>query len=299
MYRIIGTDGREYGPVSRETLAQWIGEGRANGQTRAQAEGTTEWKTLAEFAEFANALTAKPQAALPISGGAAEAEAIAAEILARDYHVDIGRCLSRAWELVKRNFWLTVGATFLITLLTTVLGSIPLLGLLASLVFQYVLFGGLDWLFLKLVRGQRAELGDAFAGFGVAFVPLMLLSLVGQLLMGVGFLLCILPGIYLMVAWLPFTALLIMDKRLEFWPAMELSRKVITRHWWQMFALFLVGLLLLFAGLLACLVGVFIALPVVTCAIVYAYEDIFGAKAAHSAAAVEQVKTNPSTPPNT
>lgn len=62
MYKIIGTDGREYGPVGVDQVKQWIAEGRANAQTRAQAEGGTDWRTLADFAEF--------HAALGLSGGA-------------------------------------------------------------------------------------------------------------------------------------------------------------------------------------------------------------------------------------
>lgn len=49
MYKIIGGDGKEYGPVPVEQLQQWLTEGRVNGATRAQLEGTTEWKTLAEY----------------------------------------------------------------------------------------------------------------------------------------------------------------------------------------------------------------------------------------------------------
>ncbi len=52
MYRIIGADGREYGPVSAEQLRQWIAEGRVNQQSRVQAEGSSEWKTLADFPEL-------------------------------------------------------------------------------------------------------------------------------------------------------------------------------------------------------------------------------------------------------
>ena len=52
MYKIIGADGREYGPVAAEQLRQWVGEGRANAQTRIQAEGTNEWKPLSTFADF-------------------------------------------------------------------------------------------------------------------------------------------------------------------------------------------------------------------------------------------------------
>src|SRR5438093_12052328 len=71
MYRIIGSDGREYGPVSAEQLRQWMADGRVNQQTRVQAEGGTEWKTLADFPELsANippplSLPPKPVVAVP------------------------------------------------------------------------------------------------------------------------------------------------------------------------------------------------------------------------------------------
>src|SRR5437867_1264777 len=64
MYRIIGADGREYGPISADQLRQWIAEGRANGQTKVLAEGATEWKLLGELPEFAPVTPAAP-AAMP------------------------------------------------------------------------------------------------------------------------------------------------------------------------------------------------------------------------------------------
>lgn len=65
MYKIIGADQKEYGPVSADELRQWIAEGRANAQTLIQAEGQTEWRPLSTFPEFAAA--APPQ---PLPGGA-------------------------------------------------------------------------------------------------------------------------------------------------------------------------------------------------------------------------------------
>ena len=53
MYRIIGADGREYGPATADQVRAWITEGRVNAQTRALAEGTAQWKPLAEYPEFA------------------------------------------------------------------------------------------------------------------------------------------------------------------------------------------------------------------------------------------------------
>jgi len=54
MYKIVAADGREYGPVPPEQLRQWIVQGRANAQTRALAEGASEWKSLGAIPEFAN-----------------------------------------------------------------------------------------------------------------------------------------------------------------------------------------------------------------------------------------------------
>jgi hypothetical protein len=69
MYKIIGADGREYGPISQEQLRQWIAEGRANALTRVLPEGTTEWKTLSELPEFAGTFVPGAGSAVPPSGG--------------------------------------------------------------------------------------------------------------------------------------------------------------------------------------------------------------------------------------
>jgi len=52
VYKIIGADGKEYGPITAEQLRRWIAEGRANAQSKVLAEGAMEWKPLAEVAEF-------------------------------------------------------------------------------------------------------------------------------------------------------------------------------------------------------------------------------------------------------
>ena len=46
----------EYGPVSAEQIRQWITERRVDSETKLQAEGSGEWKRLAEMPEFAQAL---------------------------------------------------------------------------------------------------------------------------------------------------------------------------------------------------------------------------------------------------
>ena len=60
MYKIIGADGKEYGPISAEGLRQWIAEGRANAQTKVQVEGSAEWKRLEELPEFSTGPAGNP-----------------------------------------------------------------------------------------------------------------------------------------------------------------------------------------------------------------------------------------------
>ena len=66
MYKVIGTDGKEYGPVTAEGLREWIAQGRANARTKVAAEGTPEWRPLGDLSEFYPALgTASPPGAIP------------------------------------------------------------------------------------------------------------------------------------------------------------------------------------------------------------------------------------------
>ncbi|HPI65520.1 MAG TPA: DUF4339 domain-containing protein, partial [Verrucomicrobiota bacterium] len=60
MYQIIGSDGRTYGPATAEQLREWIAEGRADAQTQVWTEGASQWRPLAEYAEFAPLLAMRP-----------------------------------------------------------------------------------------------------------------------------------------------------------------------------------------------------------------------------------------------
>jgi hypothetical protein len=55
MYKIIGTDSREYGPVSAEQVRRWIAEGRVNNQTLMKPDGSGNWQPAGEIPEFAGA----------------------------------------------------------------------------------------------------------------------------------------------------------------------------------------------------------------------------------------------------
>ena len=67
MYRIIGADGREYGPATAEQIREWIAEGRVNAQTKVLVEGAALWKPMVEYLEFAP-LLARMAPPLPTPG---------------------------------------------------------------------------------------------------------------------------------------------------------------------------------------------------------------------------------------
>ena len=202
-------------------------------------------------------------------------EAIAAIYLQRHVSIDIGSALSRGWALLQAHMGVLIGATVLGWIVSIGLSIVPVLGWVVG----FVILGGLDYMFLRRIRGQDVEVGDVFAGFNLAFINLSLAGLVKTVLILVGCLLCILPGIYLGVGYV-FALPLVIDKKMEFWPAMEVSRRVVHEHWWSVFALVIVLAIVAFLGSLMCIVGLIITVPLASAAFMYVYEDLFGEKAA-------------------
>ena len=319
MYKIIGGDQKEYGPVTGDQLRQWIAEGRVSGQTSVWAEGATEWKPLSTLPEFVALLSSQP----PVPGAPPAYGAqpgLPQDIFTRDYDLDIGRCISDAWNLLKGNFgtiFVGVAVFMLIQIVIGALAQIPFVGLVFSVgnfIISGPLTGGVYYFMLKAIRRQPAEIGDVFAGFRIAFGQLLLGYIVAALLaclaalpgvaiMGVpiymmvrhhaieagpfllaivGFIVAMIPAIYFGVSWM-FSLPLIIDKQMEFWPAMSASRRMVDKHWWLVFGLLVVCGLINVAGFAACCVGIFFSLPIVFGAMMYAYESIFSAPASRTA----------------
>jgi Domain of unknown function (DUF4190)/GYF domain 2 len=144
MYKIVGADGRPYGPISAEQLRQWIAEGRANAQTQTFMEGTAEWKPLGTLTEFANhfAPSVPPVIGLPAPGPAV-----------------IG-------QRPRTNSFATTGMVF---------------GILSLLCCFKLLFGALGLIFSLIALVQINENPQLYQGRGMAITGLVL-SVVGILL---------------------------------------------------------------------------------------------------------------------
>jgi ABC-type amino acid transport system permease subunit len=226
---------------------------------------------------------------------------LADEILSGGFEVNIGACVSRAWELMKNNFGLMLGTTLLVTLCMQAAGFIPILGACIGLILNGPLLGGLYLFYLKLIRGEPATVGDGFSGFkrfgsllGV-FVLMCILIYLPFLPAGAYgvitdqfdrpspdamFVLLAIAGflgtVYLAVSF--FYALpLVADLELGAWDALQVSRKVINQKFFSFLGLGVVGCLIMVLGLMALCLGVFVAMPLAYAMWMYAYEDIFGA----------------------
>ena len=283
MFTIIGGDGKEYGPVTLEQVRNWVADGRANHDTQAKRAGDEQWRRLGDFAEFNEMGTLQhppapdptPAVASIVPNGSihVDPKAYADDLIARAGKLDIGSCLERSWELLKAHFWPIVGTTAGSLIIMVLASLMPVLGIFVGFLFRGIFYGGLFAYYLKTIRGKPTEFGDIFSGFQIAFVPLLLATLVSQLLITASILLLILPGIYLAVAY-AFIFLLIVDKRLEFWAAMEVSRRVITAQWWRMLGLLILGSIIGLLGVVGLVIGIFITIPIYYGAIAYAYEDL-------------------------
>ena len=53
MYKVIGTDGKEYGPAEAGHLREWIRQGRVEPQTPVFVAGSPEWTFVGLLPEFA------------------------------------------------------------------------------------------------------------------------------------------------------------------------------------------------------------------------------------------------------
>ncbi len=323
MFKIIGADQKEYGPVTADQINAWILEGRANGQTLVQALGSNEWKPLSGLTAFATALGVSSSAGGPPSlMESKDPSALASAVLAKNVTIEVGQCLSRGWTSLLENPGLFFGAAGLLVLMRLALSFIPCAGDVANGILYGAFFGGFYLIFLKRLRGQPTGVGELFAGFSQNFSQLMLVGIVSQLLIIIGMVFCAIPGIYLVVAW-RFSLPLVIDKGLDFWPAMETSRLVINRYWFQLFGLLVIGFLPyvlitiyltfrilqmliqiisvvmksgqfdfsqlagLTTGFLPLFLGqqllMLLSLPLATAALIHAYENLFGTRPATSA----------------
>ena len=343
MYTILGSDGKEYGPVSQEQILTWLAENRVDRATSCKRQGEADWHRVGDMSEFASyqSRTSTPSDTMTLIN---MEQLEAADPVVEDYSVDLGLCMSRGFELLKKNYWLCFGAVALVILSLILINapgialrffgifagmispalSMPimvtgsLLQIAPQILLGQVFEGSLYLFFFRLMRGQPAVATDGvLAGFRkpyfgslvilgllmtlifatAVFIPIIVSLAVGFVLslpfggmfqqhpsagaviafvscMAIGILAALCIVYYFFVGYL-FAPMLIVDRNMGGWQAMEYSRKIVNKHWWWMFAIFIVLKLLAAFGFMACYIGYLFTAPFYYAAIVYAYHDIF------------------------
>jgi hypothetical protein len=113
---------------------------------------------------------------------------------------------------------------------------------------------GIAWLFLKAVRKEEFVFEDLFVAFRY-FIAIVIVKLLLLLLIGVGFLFFIIPGVFLLCRF-AFVPYLIMDKKLTAVKAIEESYRLSKKYFWTILVMGFLSFLIIILGLLAFGVGV-------------------------------------------
>ena len=175
-----------------------------------------------------------------------------------------GAWVGAGWDLVKAD----MGNYVLLALVFLALNA------MVPFILQGPLIAGFHVYTLKRLLGRQTDFADLFKGFNF-FVPALVASLVIGLFTFAGTVVCIIPGL-VVAAMYKFTYLFIVDKRLDFWPAMQASHDVVRNDYFG-FTMFLILLLLVnLLGALCCIVGLLVSLPVTFAAITVAYQELVG-----------------------
>ena len=175
-----------------------------------------------------------------------------------------GKWIGEAWELVQTDIVMFGVAALLVIVVG---GAVPV-------ILQGAMAVGFNLLIIKKLAFGKLDVGDLFKGFNF-FVPSLVAHILISIFVTIGMIFCIIPGLVLGAMYM-FSFLFILDKKMEFWPAMQASAEIVKKDYVG-FTLFFFALgCLQLLGVLACIVGLFVTIPIAYVAIVIAYRDLVG-----------------------
>jgi hypothetical protein len=190
--------------------------------------------------------------------------------------VRFGEWLERGFNLYKENI-----ATLILATVVALLLSAVTLGILAGPMFAGVFFITLG-LFDK--TDPKPEAGSLFKGFDYFLNSFLFVVIWGVAITIASFILSVVPCIgqlaalfvgYSAMAFLMFGLFLIVDKRMEFWPASLESFNKVKTNFWPFLGFSVVASVIGSIGAIACAIGVVVTIPIQICILTVAYRDVF------------------------
>jgi len=217
-----------------------------------------------------------------------------------DYEFTIGGVLSEAWEKTSGAKWpvllsfilymlVMVGVMFAMTMVTMGImaasqdpsGGAVVVQLLMQVVINLIampLVVGILLLGVKRAVDAPMKAGSIFSYYSKALSLFLTLILVYLMVM-LGLLLLVLPGIYLMISY--YMAMpLVVEKGMSPWQAMETSRKAITHRWFSVFGLGIAMMLIMVVSMIPLGIGLIWTIPMMVIAFGVLYRNMFGVEAA-------------------
>jgi hypothetical protein len=198
--------------------------------------------------------------------------------------MDLGSCLTRGWEVFKKDPVPLILGTLLLILVGAICFSVTAilpwaLPLIAGLLLSGLLAGGATVMALKANQGEKVALQDALKPFSDRPID----YLVTGLAMYCGVVLC---GIGVVVTSLIFFfAPVLVAQGADYRSALKTAKEITFANWGEVFVLLLIFALINFCGALVCGVGLLATIPITYIAMVNAYDQL---RASTSASLAEQ-----------
>lgn len=194
-------------------------------------------------------------------------------LIEKGYDFDIEASFRRGWDIFKeRALFSMTYATFILSVQFIFAIYFNDIAFLFSVFLAGPLYAGFYLVANKISRNEEVMYMDFFSGFQY-YLPVMMVWVLGQVLMVLGLLLFIIPGIYLMVGYL-FALLMAIFGGMDFWNALEYSRKLIHVKWWKFLLLVLSLVVLNFIGALLFILGLVVTIPLTFYIIYSLFEEI-------------------------
>ena len=176
-------------------------------------------------------------------------------------NLGVSYLFEKSWQVFKDNLRLVIGVAIVFGLLSNI-GTSTIYEesdtrfsvQLANLLIGGPLTAGTFYLAVKLIRGETAKFAEMFYGFKV-FLKAFLAFLLYSVLVAVGFIMLIIPGIILAVGLSP-TMYLVMDADLGATDTLRRAWEMTRGHRGSIFILALVIIALNVAGVLFFLIGI-------------------------------------------
>jgi len=129
---------------------------------------------------------------------------------------------------------------------------------------------------MRHANSKSVSAGEIFRHFGV-MGSLLLAYILMSILIMLGLVLLVLPGIYLMFAYI-FSMPLVVEKKMGAWHALETSRKATTKVWFRLVGLMLLVSLINLLGMVT-IIGWIWTVPWTILTFSMVYQKIFGVEA--------------------